>query len=226
MNTNLKTAGGLFSRSFSEEKTLLILDNFEAVSDSARDAIIQFFGLDVKRYLRDLPDAFKVILTSEVVPSGFHQYRLSGLDKRESKLFMARLDETYRRTGQPEFSISQRDQVHGVTHGIPLIIKHCYGQVYEYSRPLEEVLRGLSGAGNKVVEFSFKEIFELLECDADTRRILVLLETQNKPLLTRHISDILAMPEEDVLQRIGRLHSFQCVTRVSSETYDKYTDQS
>ena len=67
-----------------EGKTLLILDNFDTVAESARDSIIRFFGLDVKRALRDQPDAFKVILTSrEVVPSGFHQYRLSGLDKRE-----------------------------------------------------------------------------------------------------------------------------------------------
>jgi hypothetical protein len=40
--------------------------------------------------------------------------------------------------------------------------------------------------------------------------------------LTRQISDILSIPEEEVLQRIGRLHSFQCVNRVSSDTYDKY----
>jgi tetratricopeptide (TPR) repeat protein len=206
-----------------EGKTLLILDNFETVSKSARDEIIRFFGVDVKRALRDRPDAFKVILTSrEVVPSGFHQYNLSGLDKRESKLFMTRLDESYQQTGQPSFSSTQRDQIHGATHGIPLLIKHCYGQVFEYSRPLEEVLKGLAAAGNKAVEFSFKEIFDLLEQDAANQRILVLLEVLNKPLLTRQISDILSMPEEEVLQRIGRLHSFQCVNRVPSETYDKY----
>ena len=90
------------------------------------------------------------------------------------KLFMTRLDESYQQTGQPTFSSLQRDQLYAANfHGIPLIIKHCYGQVFEYSRPLEDVLKGLSGAGNKVVEFSFKEIFELLECDADTQRILV-----------------------------------------------------
>jgi tetratricopeptide (TPR) repeat protein len=206
-----------------EGKTLLILDNFETVSESARDGIIRFFGLDVKRALRDRPDAFKVILTSrEVVPSGFHQYKLSGLDKRDSKLFMTRLDGSYQQTGQPSFSSAQRDEIHSATHGIPLIIKHCYGQVFEYSRPLEEVLKGLVAAGNKVVEFSFKEVFELLERDAANQRILILLEVLNKPLLPRQISDILSMPEEDVLQRIGRLHSFQCLNRVISETYDKY----
>ena len=77
-----------------------------------------------------------------------------------------------------------------------------------------------------MVEFSFKEIFELLECDADTQRILVVLEVLNKPLLPRQISDILSLSEEDVLQRIGRLHSFQCVNREPSETYDKYLHQS
>jgi hypothetical protein len=123
---------------------------------------------------------------------------------------------------RPQCGPTQRDHIHGATLGIPLIIKHCYGQVFEYSRPLEEVLKGLAAAGNKVVDFSFKEIFELLERDAANQRILVLLEVFNKPLLTRQISDILSIPEEDVLPRIGRLHSFQCVNRVPSETYDKY----
>ena len=206
-----------------EGKTLLVLDNFETVSRSAQEEIIRFFGVDVKRALRDLPDAFKVILTSrEVVPSGFHQYKLSGLDKRESKIFMARLDQAYKQTGQPNFSPGQRDQIHSATLGIPLIIKHCYGQVFEYSKPLEEVIKSLVNAGNKVVEFSFKEIFDLLERDTTTRRILILLEILNKPMLGRQISDILSIPEEEVLRQIVRLHSFQCVSRIPSEIYDKY----
>jgi hypothetical protein len=207
----------------SEEKTLLVLDNFETVSKSAQDEIVRFFGVEVKRYLRDRPDIFKVILTSrEVVPSGFHQYKLSGLDKRESKLLMQRLDQPYQQSGQVMLTQPQRDQVYEVTRGIPLIIKHCYGQIFEYSRRLEEVLGGLASAGNKVVEFSFKEIFDLVERDDINRKILVLLEIMNKPLLVRQIADILANEEEVIDASVRQLLAFQCLVKVPAEVDDKY----
>jgi hypothetical protein len=68
---------------FEEQKTLLILDNFETISQSAQEEIVRFFGTELKRYLIHKPDNSKVLLTSrEVVPSGFHQVQLKGLDKR------------------------------------------------------------------------------------------------------------------------------------------------
>src|SRR4029078_5476830 len=54
---------------FEEQKTLLILDNFETISKTAQEEIVRFFGTEVKRQRIDKPDNFKVLLTSrEVVP--------------------------------------------------------------------------------------------------------------------------------------------------------------
>jgi tetratricopeptide (TPR) repeat protein len=78
-------------------------------------------------------------------------------------------------------------------------------------------------AGNKVVEFSFKEIFDLVELDEINRKILVLLEVMNKPLLVRQISDILGKEEETVDTSVRQLLAFQCLTKVPAEVDDKYT---
>src|SRR5262249_42616857 len=107
------------------EKTLLILDNFETVASSAQKEIVRFFGIEAKQYLRSMPDALTVILTSrKLIPSGFHQFMLKGLDKRESKALMLRLEELYQRSGQAMPSDAQRSEIVRVTSGIPLIIKH------------------------------------------------------------------------------------------------------
>jgi hypothetical protein len=207
-----------------EEKTLLILDNFETVARTAQDEIVRFFGTEVKRYLKDKPDNFKVLLTSrEVIPSGFHQIQLKGLDKRESNLLMERLDQPYRQSAQQPLTEAQRNQLYEVTKGIPLIIKHCYGQFFEYNIPPEIVLKNLASAGNKVVEFSFSEIFRFLKEDELQKKIIILLELANRPTLIRQISDILAVDEADIAPRITNLANFQCIVRSPSDIDDKYS---
>ena len=111
-----------------DEKTLLILDNFESVARTGEEDILKFFGVTAKRALRDKPDYFKVLVTSrELIPSGFHQIRLKGLDKRESKQLMHRLYAPYARSGKQQLTDQQQDALYETTQGIPLIIKHCYG---------------------------------------------------------------------------------------------------
>jgi GTPase SAR1 family protein len=207
-----------------EEKTLLILDNFETVARTSQDEIVRFFGTEVKRYLKDKPDNFKVLLTSrEVIPSGFHQIQLKGLDKRESNWLMERLDQPYRQSAQPPLTEAQRNQLYEVTKGIPLIIKHCYGQFFEYNIPPEIVLKNLASAGNKVVEFSFSEIFRFLKEDELQKKIIILLELANRPTLIRQISDILSVDEADIAPRITNLANFQCIIRSPSDIDDKYS---
>src|ERR1700694_5648369 len=142
---------------FREEETLLILDNLESVISSEQEEIIHFFGGDVKRELRDKPSNFKILITSrENIPSSFRQMVLKGLDKNESKELMDRVYQPYT-SSKPQLPEEQRNSVYEATKGIPLIIKHCYGQLYEYNQPLDNVLRGLSLAGNRVIAVSFSE---------------------------------------------------------------------
>ncbi len=209
---------------FEEQKSLLILDNFETISQSAQEEIIRFFGTDLKRHLIRKPDNSKVILTSrEVIPSGFHQIQLKGLDKRESNSLMQRLYQPYAQSGQAQLTDTQRSQLYEATKGIPLIIKHCYGQVFEYNMPLDSVIKNLLVAGNNVVEFSFAEIFKILKDDELQRKIIVLLEVIKRPILIRQMADILNVMQPNIEARIGNLINFQCIVRSSSESDDKYS---
>jgi Cdc6-like AAA superfamily ATPase len=209
----------------SEEKTLLILDNFESVSSRvAQEEIIRFFGVEAKRYLAEKPDNCKVILTSrEIIPSGFHQIALKGLDRRDADSLMSQLFHPYRQSGQVALTQSQRNQVFDVTLGIPLIIKHCFGQIFEYSRSLEQVLENLRHSGTKVVEFSFSEIFKLLNSDTTQREIMILLEVVNRPMLRRQICDTLSIDDGVVAEKTEMLARFQCVIRGSFDAEETYS---
>lgn len=206
-----------------DEKTLLILDNFENVARSGQDEILWFFGVKAKQALKDKPDYLKVLITSRVlVPSGFHQLQLKGLDKRESKQLMQRLYEPYARSGKAQRTPQEMDAIYDATQGIPLIVKHCYGQIYEYNREVETVLRQLSKAGNNVVEFSFAEVFDLLKRDELQLRMILLLELSARRLMSRQIADILVADETEVVSRLGELVNFQCAVMVTTGTDEKY----
>jgi tetratricopeptide (TPR) repeat protein len=206
-----------------DEKTLLILDNFESVPHTGQDEIVRFFEIELKLALRDKPDFFKMLVTSrEIIPSGFHQIKLKGLDKRESKELMQRLQEPYARSGQPQLGEEQQDAIYETTGGIPLIIKHCFGQIYEYNRAVDLVLKDLSAAGSKVVDFSFKEVFQLLKQDELQLRILLLLEIASRPLMLRQVADIIDADESRVASALTKLLNFQCVIRTTPGTEDKY----
>jgi tetratricopeptide (TPR) repeat protein len=214
----------LVIESLRDEKSLLVLDNLETVPRVAQNEIIRFFGLEVKRALRDKPDYFKVLITSrELIPSGFHQMELKGLDKRESKELMERLYEPYARSGRKQLTGEQMEALYEVTRGIPLIIKHCYGQFYEFNRSIDTVLKGLSSAGNKVVDFSFAEIFQILKQDELELKTILVLELSGRPVMARQVADILGLPEPVITERLTPLVRFQCVTRSSTGLEEKYS---
>jgi hypothetical protein len=206
-----------------DEKTLLVLDNFESVAKSGQEDIMWFFGVETKRALRDKPEHFKVLITSrEIVPSGFHQFRLKGLDKRESKQLMERLYEPYARSAKAQRTEEETDAIYEATKGIPLIIKHCYGQIYEYNREVDLVLKQLSNAGTKIVEFSFAEVFDLLKRDELQLRTILLLELSARRLMSRQIADILGAKEAELANRLAQLVNFQCAVMVSTGADEKY----
>jgi hypothetical protein len=206
-----------------DAKTLLILDNFESVARAGQEDILKFFGVTAKQALRDKPDYFKVLVTSrELIPSGLHQIRLKGLDKRASKQLMQQLYEPYARSGRQQLTDQQKDALYETPQGIPLIIKHCYGQVYEYSCDIDVVLKRLSTAGTKVVDFSFAEVFALLKKDDLQLRIILLLELSGRRLMARQIADILAGDEAEIAARLAQLVNFQCTKMMSSGTEEKY----
>ena len=213
----------LVLESLRDERSLLVLDNFESVAPAGQHEILKFFGVTAKQYLRDKPDFFKVLVTSrEVIASGFHQINLTGLDPDESRQLMQRLYEPYAHSGKKQRSDEEMQAIHDATRGIPLLIKHCYGQVFEYNRELAHIVAGLSRAGSKVVNFSFKEVFDLVTQDKLHSRTILLLELSGRRLMSRQIAEILGVDELEIMHRLSRLVSFQCLTMTSTAVGEKY----
>ncbi|NVN96604.1 MAG: hypothetical protein HXX18_15140, partial [Bacteroidetes bacterium] len=212
----------LVKQVFDDNKILLIVDNFETVSKKEQKNILDFFGNEIKRHLRKKPDNLKVIITSrESIPSGFHQIELEGLDLRESKQLMSSLFEKYKNV-RYQLTEEQKNKIHEVTHGIPIMIIHIYGQLYEYHKPFDLILNNLSASGSKILMFSYAELFKSLEKDNDLVEILILLEYLNIPLLMRQIGEILAMEEKTLGNKLPMLISYQCLETINEGTNQKY----
>lgn len=206
-----------------DNNILLVVDNFESIPKIEQDKIIKFFGVVVKRRLRKKPQQFKLIVTSrERIPSGFHQIKLEGLDRRESKQLMKKLYQKYKGSVQ-DLSDEQKEKIHAASHGIPLIIIHCFGQFFEYNEPFESVCHGLCDASSEVIKFSFKELFRMLRKNICQLNIIILLELIRCPLMIRQISDILEADENEIKNGIPPLINYQCIERTSQGLDEKYT---
>jgi len=187
--------------------------------------MISKIGIEVKRMLIRKPDNFKVIITSrKQIPSGFHQIELKGLDLRESKLLMNNLFKRYSMS-KPEISIAQKEKLHKMTMGIPIVIKHCMAKLYEYNKPFETILGSLPQYSSDIVQFSFHEILQEVEKNDKEElqiQILLLLELMNRPLIIRQIADILGIDLLDVENRIPTLIDYQCLKRTNQDNQEKY----
>lgn len=209
---------------FIENPTLLILDNFETIQlNSPEEAadIIDFFGKQVKRYLRKQPNNYKIIITSrEQIPGGFQQVALKGLDPQESDDLLDNWLEWYGES----LTRKQRDEIYDATKGIPIVIKHCLGQLFEFRKPISQVLRELSDYDSDIVQFSYKEILEQIETDDDKSRLrmLLLLELLKQPLTIDQFSQLLSVSKHEIEKGIAQLSRFQCIQTVYQGGVAKY----
>jgi hypothetical protein len=206
---------------FEQNRVLLVLDNVETLTQRDAEQIVRFFQIDVKRRLRSSPSNFKVIITSrELIPSGFQQMKLEGLDLNDSRQLMKALYNQYK-GANVELTDEQRDRIHDATSGIPIVIKHCFAQLYEYNRTFDEVVKALESASNEVIKFSFAEILDLVVQDRCSLKILILLE-KRAPLSTRQISEILEVEEFDIKGRLPVLINYQCVEKQGIGEEERY----
>ena len=208
---------------FHDRRVLLILDNFETFSESEKNAIVRFFEVDVKYFLRRRPQNCKVIITSrEHIRCGFHPIPLTGLDVPAARQLMGSLYRSYK-NAEREFSDDEKAKLYDITRGIPILIKHCFGQFYVYNKPFDSVISSLASAEpNRAVAFSFDEIFKLVEHDPCHVEIILLLELIGCPLMIRQIAEILARDESTIERALPLLNNFQCVKRTYHGRSEKY----
>ncbi len=204
-------------------KILLIVDNFETLKKKEKDNIIEFFGTTVKKELQNKPANFKIILTSrELVPSGFRQIELTGMDKNDAKRLIDSLYKRYQ--SQPALTVAQKETIYERTNGLPILIKHCIAKIYEYGIPFEGVIRNLEGNSSNIVQFSFGEILEEIgrENNKTSLELIILLEVAGIPLMLRQMADILEINERYVEEKLPLLTNFECIRRSTQDNQEKY----
>jgi hypothetical protein len=220
----LEDKKGLFLELLQENQVLLVLDNFETIIKPQKEEIIKFFEVEVKHSLRAHPNNFKIIITSrETIPCGFHSVSLTGLDLREAKQLMASLYKRYD-SGHAELSDDQKEQLFRVTFGIPIVIKHAFGQIYEHRKTFVTVVESLPKVDSQqLVEFSYHEILGEIQKDGCALDTLLLLEVMNCPLMARQIADILERNENHIESTIRILANYQCVGSLNEGVDEKYS---
>lgn len=205
-----------------DNKVILVLDNFETISKSETNKIIDFFGSAVKKHLKHLPHNFKVIITSrELIPSGYYQIKLEGLELKESNQLIKSIYEKYK-DSHAELTEDQCKLIHDATSGIPIVIKHCLGQMFEFQIPLTDILNKLSEASNEVIKFSFSEVLSQLKRDECYLQILILLDIINEPISARQIGVILEISNTIICNHIPKLLNFLCIDKLNVGIEEKY----
>lgn len=112
--------------------------------------------------------------------------------------------------------------IHEATFGIPIVIKHCLGQIYEFHVPITDILEGLSEESNEVIKFSYSEVLLHLRKDDCYLQILILLEILNQPISARQIAETLELSLNQINKHIPILLNFQCVDKINVGIEEKY----
>jgi tetratricopeptide (TPR) repeat protein len=206
-----------------ENPALIILDNYETLPRKEATSIINFFGTELKRKLRQDASNFKTIISSrEYIPSGFWPLKLPGLDIDASKELMRNMAERYAGS-RTSLSEEQMEAIYRATQGVPILLKHCVGQYFEANESFKQIIQQLPRMGNEAIRFSFREIIKSLKKDQIKVRVLILLESVNTPLSSRQISEILEVSEDLIHEAVKPLLTFQCIDRENEGLDEKYT---
>lgn len=132
-------------RVLSEQRTLLIMDNFESLTDER-----------IRPFLRDIPAPTKALITSREWFDVADVVRLTGLpDSEAHKLAM---EEAHKRGW--DLTVQQSARIVTVTHGLPLAIKLGVAR-YASGETFEAVERWLGDAEGEVTDYCVKGQVEL-----------------------------------------------------------------
>lgn len=182
---------GLAIRALSVEPRLLVIDNFETVSDEP-----------LHRFLRDLPNPSKVLITSRHhIQTGERVVTVGGLDEGDA-LQLLRLEAARLQIPIEEQDIERLCIIARKTYGIPLVLRWVMESVYN-GKSLEWVLGSLEHATAQDI-FDYIFSLSLSTVDPETRgifRSMSLLPTWTS------LETIAALnPEVPALQeRVGHL---------------------
>ncbi|MBD2168930.1 tetratricopeptide repeat protein [Calothrix membranacea FACHB-236] len=167
-NASLEEQSKISYDLLSKQTTLLLIDNFEALSLEERDQIVNF--------LRKTPITVKSIITSRERIAEGHRVQLKGLLSDESKKLLqwSASQHATRLTNE------QVQDIIDVTGGSPLAMLWVEGQVAMFGQAVSQVLERLEFSSDiPLLKFCFERSWNLLELEA--QQILIVLALHIDP---------------------------------------------
>ncbi len=151
------------ARLLQAQKCLLVVDNFETITDESVD-----------HFLLNLPEPSKAIITSREL--SIQEARVVSLKGMEQVEALALIRNEGKRLGLEPVERAADEvllRLYEATGGAPLAIKWAVGQIKQRGQSLDSVLDGLYGAKGNIFEFMFSHSWEMLSEDA--RRVLMVI---------------------------------------------------
>jgi hypothetical protein len=196
-----------FLNSFS---TLLILDNMETVNDGR-----------VLSFVQSLPPQTraKVLLTSRLRTDRWEQpVPVQELSEEEVRQLAQALSDAWSLSLDLDRKIVERLRM--ASGGLPLAIKWILGQV-RLSGDLSRALRGSEGRDSPVLEFSFRDTWNLLR--QESRLVLAAMSIFDGPATVNELVIATALPEDTVEAGLDELSKVTLVNKNTSSTSANYS---
>lgn len=190
--------------------TLLVLDNMETVQDGR-----------ILNFVQNLPQESKtkVLLTSRQKTGGWElPFPLNELDISEVQEFLKIRCGELGLDFPTDIKTAQR--VWQATGGLPLAIQWLLGR-YRVIRNFESVITEVTKDDSPVLEFSFRNIWNVLSSDAKT--ILAVLSIFDEPPTVQHIAISLDYPLERIEKAITELSEVTLVTKYTQSSDGRTT---
>lgn len=180
--------------------TLLVLDNMETVQDGRILSFIQELPIDNKA---------KILMTSRQKTGGWElPFPIQELDMQEVRDFL-----TMRAAELGlEFPLDDRsvEQVRQATGGLPLAIQWVLGR-YKLEPSLASVIAAVGQKDSPVLEFSFRNIWQVLSDDA--KSILAAMTIFEESPSTQQVAIVTEFPVERIERALAQLSEVTLVTR-------------
>jgi tetratricopeptide (TPR) repeat protein len=171
------------------KKALIVFDNLETLPEAERTRLFQF--------LSRLPDGNKAIVTSRRrADVDARIVRLDRLSRAEAMALIAELAKKYQKLARA--SENERDELYGMTHGNPLLIRWIAGQLGREGsqcRTIADACAFIEKApkGNDPLEYIFGDLLETFS--PDETLVLAALTYFTKPAKLKWLAQMTGLPE-------------------------------
>lgn len=186
----------LIRRALSQQRTLLIIDNFETIDDER-----------VNSFIRELPIPTKCIVTTRYRIDIADSIRLSAMSRDDATTLIKQ--ECYKKLVR--LSGDQINLLYNRTAGVPLAVVWSIAQISYHGFNIEKVLKNLGNAKGDIARYCFESAIQQIQ-DKPAYKLLVCISLALNPLYSQisrdaigYIADFSDLDRDEGLAILERL---------------------